>query len=670
MPTNEDVNSRATSTFTMTSTGTKRRLPEDEEEVPLTKRRKGPLTSHIEQEDTQRNRNSSKQDANTPSSENAQPWARVLNKPTKPRTNQKDSVDSTLPREKPSSQNNDSRTSTNNKGDATANELQGNARSSQPAVSPHTASQEQGTQCSNGNQSSGSDPPTSSTQPTSQGSSTDASLPKTDKIDRNKLPRISKRPSNNETPPQLRRLADNKMPRPPKRPAQDEVPRPLKRPAEDEAPRPLQRPAEDKAPQPPPRAAEDEAPRPRKRPGAGARIDKALSDAVLGKRKREEEEETLKVTQSRGGDEFVRQHYNLIPERGRDWRNTASKIKGLRKYNNWVKSVIINKFSQSDDREGSYLKVLDMGCGKGGDLQKWQSTPHPVELYVGIDPAEVSIDQAKDRYAEMRRGGGRGGRGGRGGWRGGRQQAPLFEAEFVAKDAFGQPVAEIPVVRHVGFDAAGNSRWGGGGFDVVSMMFCMHYAFESEAKTRGMLTNVAGSLKKGGRFIGVIPNSDVIRSNVAGFHARRKKREAQTPPETPPKQPLQNGGGGVLPFTGSDLQVVESMNQSHTADPIDTAPDRPKVDEDGEIHSPESRDGKQLNGVTKESTQNGDQDHSEAKAVATAEWGNKIYRVRFPGETPNDGIFRPPFGWKYNYFLEEAVEEVPEYVVPWEAFRA
>ena len=60
----------------------------------------------------------------------------------------------------------------------------------------------------------------------------------------------------------------------------------------------------------------------------------------------------------------------------------------------------------------------------------------------------------------------------------------------------------------------------------------------------------------------------------------------------------------------------------------------------------------------------------EGEAEDTASWGNDIYRVRFPGPTPTDGIFRPPFGWKYNYFLHEAVEEVPEYVVPWEAFRA
>lgn len=615
-------------------TSTKRPLPEGDEEIPSTKRQKGPLASPMEQKSNHTKRLSSVQDASMRFSQTDQPSASVLNQHTKAPASQEDSADITLPRPKFSSMPKKPPISTKHKGDVTPNKPPENARISQPAKSPRIKSQDHGTQSSNSDHSPGSDPSTSSTQPTSQGSSTDTSLPKTDKIDRNKLPRIPKRPTDSEMPRLSNKPADEEAPRPPKRPA------------------------------------EDEAPRPRKRPGAGARVDKARSDAVLEKRKREEEQETLKVTQSRGGDEFVRQHYNLVPQRGRDWRNTESKIKGLRKYNNWVKSVIINRFSQSDDSDGSPLKVLDMGCGKGGDLQKWHSTPHPVELYVGIDPAEVSIDQAKDRYAEMRRGGGRGGRGGRGGWHGGRQQAPLFDAEFVAKDAFGQPVATIPIVRNVGFDAASNSRWGGGGFDVVSMMFCMHYAFESEAKTRSMLTNVAGSLKKGGRFIGVIPNSDIIRSKVGEFHARRKKQKAETASESPSKQPLRNGHGDVLSSTGSNLQVVEPMNHLHGADQNDSPPDRPQEDGQGELHLPKPSEGKQPNGNTKEPAQNGDIGHRETEAVATAEWGNEIYRVRFPGQTPDDGIFRPPFGWKYNYFLEEAVEEVPEYVVPWEAFRA
>jgi mRNA (guanine-N7-)-methyltransferase len=127
----------------------------------------------------------------------------------------------------------------------------------------------------------------------------------------------------------------------------------------------------------------------------------------------------------------------------------------------------------------------------------------------------------------------------------------------------------------------------------------MHYAFETEQKARQMLQNVAGALKKGGRFLGVGPNSDVLSAKVVEFHQKRKAREAAA--------------------KGDERER-----------------------EDGEVED----------------------------AMDAPEWGNSIYRVRFHGETPEDGIFRPAFGWKYSYFMEEAVEEIPEYVVPWEAFRA
>jgi mRNA (guanine-N7-)-methyltransferase len=181
----------------------------------------------------------------------------------------------------------------------------------------------------------------------------------------------------------------------------------------------------------------------------------------------------------------------------------------------------------------------------------------------------------------------------------------LFQAEFFVQDCFGDTIERIPLIRDVGFDGSGGpSRNDGRGFDVVSMMFCMHYAFETEAKARQMLKNVAGSLKKGGRFIGCIPNSDVLSENAERFNARMVAKA---------EKKEKNG-------------AMESK------------------EDDGEIE--------------------------EGEAEETAEWGNDIYRVRFPGKTPTDGIFRPPFGWKYSFFLHEAVEEVPEYVVPWEAFRA
>lgn len=79
-----------------------------------------------------------------------------------------------------------------------------------------------------------------------------------------------------------------------------------------------------------------------------------------------------------------------------------SPIIGLKNFNNWVKSVLIARFAhpvlradESKDRrasrgngndvqrfQGGGGKVLDMGCGKGGDLNKWQKAK--VKFYVGV----------------------------------------------------------------------------------------------------------------------------------------------------------------------------------------------------------------------------------------------------------------------------------------------
>lgn len=372
-------------------------------------------------------------------------------------------------------------------------------------------------------------------------------------------------------------------------------------------------------------------PRQRKRPGAHSRV-QADREAIQRRRQQQQEEEARRAQQaaaSRGVHDVVRQHYNAVPERGREWRVTDSKIKGLRSYNNWVKSTTIQKFI--GDERG--INVLDMGCGKGGDLMKWQSARR-VALYVGADPADVSIKQAGERYEQMRR----------------KSRGNIFHAEFYTKDCFGEWLGDIPIIREVGIDPgvgpdnAASQRWGGGGFDMVTMMFCMHYAFESEEKARGMLRNVSGALKKGGRFIGCIPNSDVISAKVIEHH----KAHGRGVPEAP-------AGGD-----DEDDRPTFASDDEDDWDPEKSLDDpKPKPDEET---NGEAEAGKP------EETKN-DKENGEIPEEGF-EWGNSIYRVKFPGKTPPDGVFRPPFGWKYFYFLEEAVEEVPEYVVPWEAFRA
>jgi len=319
---------------------------------------------------------------------------------------------------------------------------------------------------------------------------------------------------------------------------------------------------------------------------------------------------------NRGVQASVTQHYNSVPEyvkeRGRDWRRNESQIKGLRSFNNWVKSCIIQKFSPQakqtiqeeelgwgeaakEPEEIKPLLVLDIGCGKGGDLRKWEKAPQAVGLYVGLDPADQSVEQAHDRYKTM--------------WRGRR---PRFDARFAVKDCFGEWIGDVPIVREVGIDPTPNTmnRWGkGGGFDIVTMMFTMHYSFESQEKVEMMLRNVAGSLKKGGRLIGVCPNSDVLSERVKDW--------------------FQKNDGKYQPANGSTTPKAEDAPPSNGTPGEPTAPS----------------------------------------------WSNNIYSVRFPppsAELPSlapDGSFRPPFGHKYTYYIAEAVD-VPEFVVPWEAFRA
>ncbi|KNA99180.1 mRNA cap guanine-N7 methyltransferase [Fusarium oxysporum f. sp. lycopersici 4287] len=354
-----------------------------------------------------------------------------------------------------------------------------------------------------------------------------------------------------------------------------------KRPANDEPQDDLPQPYNAKSLQPAKRRAlsPSEQPRKLKRPGARARISEAEREAIRQRQlEREREaaaEEAAEAEQERirNNSDLVRHHYNNVPERGPRLENKRQQDqRNFRVINNWIKSCIIQRYSPDEDHTPWFGRRLDRS--------------------------------ARDRYRTL---GSRGGRGGRGGHR--RPPPRLFDARFHVKDCFGESIENLDIIQQVGFDPSPMNRRG---FDVVSMMFSMHYAFESEKNARNMLRNVAGALKKGGRFIGCIPNSDVLGERVRKFNEEAAVKRAAKQSEE------KNGDGSTTP------QQTEP--------------------EDGELE--------------------------EGEEEPTAEWGNSIYRVRFPGKTPDDGVFRPAFGWKYNFFLDEAVEEVPEYVVPWEAFRA
>ncbi|THG97181.1 hypothetical protein EW026_g4772 [Hermanssonia centrifuga] len=255
---------------------------------------------------------------------------------------------------------------------------------------------------------------------------------------------------------------------------------------------------------------------------------------------------------------LIAEHYNARPEVGIVQRK-ESPIIGLKNFNNWVKSVLISSFAHpvlaaspnagpmanTPARQGmrgparGAGKVLDLGCGKGGDVIKWVKAR--IREYVGVDIAAVSIDQARRRHSDLR--------------------PPKFSAYFTAADCYIQSLSDVlppgvlpPLAPE---------------FDVVSMQFCMHYAFESEEKARTMLGNVSNWLRPGGRLVGTVPNGSWLLER------------------------------------------------------LDAVP----------------------------------------KGAQELTFGNNVYQIRF-----EERDHRPIYGNRYWFYLKDAVDDVPEYVVHWSNF--
>lgn len=53
----------------------------------------------------------------------------------------------------------------------------------------------------------------------------------------------------------------------------------------------------------------------------------------------------------------------------------------------------------SKDIANAGLRVLDLACGKGGDLGKWAAHPDGIETYVGSDIAFGSLEHLVERMA-------------------------------------------------------------------------------------------------------------------------------------------------------------------------------------------------------------------------------------------------------------------------------
>jgi mRNA (guanine-N7-)-methyltransferase len=169
----------------------------------------------------------------------------------------------------------------------------------------------------------------------------------------------------------------------------------------------------------------------------------------------------------------VAEHYNRKPT-GDLLVRSQSRIYFLRNFNNWIKSVLISEFLTKlrNEKQVERASVLDLGCGRGGDILKWKKGR--VARVTFCDIAEISLQECKSRYQDAQRSG--------------------FQAEFVHLDA------SIDLVSNK-ISCKENLK-----HDLVSSQFVIHYSYESFEKANHFLRNVSESLSVGGFFIGTTTN--------------------------------------------------------------------------------------------------------------------------------------------------------------------
>lgn len=88
-------------------------------------------------------------------------------------------------------------------------------------------------------------------------------------------------------------------------------------------------------------------------------------------------------------------------------RNLSTRDKSIlyhmKCFNNWVKATQIAELDPMTGTHKQPLRVLDLACGKGGDLTKWTIHKRGMRNYVGIDVARGSLKDAAERARSMRK---------------------------------------------------------------------------------------------------------------------------------------------------------------------------------------------------------------------------------------------------------------------------
>ena len=183
--------------------------------------------------------------------------------------------------------------------------------------------------------------------------------------------------------------------------------------------------------------------------------------------------------------------------------------KSLRSFHNWIKSLLINNYCSNQeylvckkDCNKNKKTVLDIGCGRGGDLLKFISAD--VGFVIGMDKDISGLDSlngVKDRYNKLKS-----------------KMKNIPEMEFIHGD-FTQIFTVKEQNKSTNSTSKDNDRLirkyinkYKTKFDVLNIQFVFHYLFNSEPEFNSVCNNINNVLNVGGYLLMTCFDGDTIKN--------------------------------------------------------------------------------------------------------------------------------------------------------------
>ncbi len=175
---------------------------------------------------------------------------------------------------------------------------------------------------------------------------------------------------------------------------------------------------------------------------------------------------------------------------------------GLQNFHNkFIKNrLLIGNVANFLRKSGSQkISLLDLACGKGGDIAKWRD--NEIDICVGIDSVRNNIydtnDGACERYQFYKN---------QKQFKGKLPDAYFLQGDvsksFEDEKTFGDLQSNILYKKLWYPDMEYQTNFKEVGFDIISIMFALHYFMKDKTSFDNLIQNISRNLKKGGFLIG------------------------------------------------------------------------------------------------------------------------------------------------------------------------